>query len=102
MGIESYHSPPGLQPECRTLPRLQWESSSPPDSGGNTRGRVKYRKDNSHYILCRFHQNVKFRDQSGGIPGLKPDSGQNTRGRVKTSESLAIDQLEFCVQDLIQ
>ena len=32
------------QLECWTLPRLQWESSSPPDSGGNTRGRVKYRK----------------------------------------------------------
>jgi len=43
MGIESYHSPPGLQPECWTLPGLQWESGSPPDSGGNTRGRVKYR-----------------------------------------------------------
>jgi len=45
MGIESYHSLPGLQPECRTLPGLQWESGSPPDSGGNTRGRVKYRKE---------------------------------------------------------
>jgi len=43
MGIESYHSPPGLQPECQTLPRLQWKSSSPLDSSGNTRGRVKYR-----------------------------------------------------------
>ena len=43
MGIESYYSPPGLQPECWTLPGLQWESGSPPDSGGNTRGRVKYR-----------------------------------------------------------
>ena len=43
MGIESYHIPPGLQLECWTLPGLQWESSSPPDSGGNTRGRVKYR-----------------------------------------------------------
>jgi len=42
MGIESYHIPPGLQPECWTLPRLQWESSSPLDSGENTRGRVKY------------------------------------------------------------
>ena len=44
MGIESYHIPPGLQPECWTLPRLQWKSSSPLDSSGNTRGRVKYRK----------------------------------------------------------
>ena len=42
MGIESYHILPGLQPECWTLPRLQWESSSPLDSSGNTRGRVKY------------------------------------------------------------
>jgi len=42
MGIESYHIPPGLQPECQTLPGLQWESGSPPDSTGNTRGRVKY------------------------------------------------------------
>ena len=44
VGIESYHIPAGLQWDCRTLPRLQWESGSPPDSGGNTRGRVKYRK----------------------------------------------------------
>jgi len=28
---------------------------------------------------------IIFRDQSGGILGLKPDSGRNTRGRVKTS-----------------
>ena len=42
MGIESYHSPPGLQPECWTLHGLQWESGSPLDSGGNTRERVKY------------------------------------------------------------
>jgi len=46
MGIESYHSPPGLQLECRTLPRLQWESGSLLDSSGNTRGRVKY----SHHL----------------------------------------------------
>jgi len=44
MGIESYHIPPGLQPECWTLPGLQWESSSLPDSSGNTRGRVKHRR----------------------------------------------------------
>ena len=44
MGIESYHIPPGLQPECWTLPGLQWESGSPPDSGGNTMGRVEYRR----------------------------------------------------------
>ena len=43
MGIEFYHIPPGLQPKCWTLPGLQWESGSLLDSGGNTRGRVKYR-----------------------------------------------------------
>jgi hypothetical protein len=45
----------------------------------------KLQNMNSHYIPCRFRRNVKFRDQSGGIPGLQPDSGRNTRGRVKTS-----------------
>jgi len=54
MGIESYHIPPGLQPECWTLPGLQWESSSPPDSGGNTRGRVKYRKDQDYSGMTRM------------------------------------------------
>jgi hypothetical protein len=46
----------------------------------------KLKNMNSHYIPCRFRRNVKFRDQSGGIPGLHPDSGRNTRGRVKTSK----------------
>jgi len=41
MGIESYHSPPGLQ----------WESSSPPDSSGNTRERVKYSPE--HACSCQ-------------------------------------------------
>ena len=50
MGIESYHIPAGLQPDCRTLPGLQWESGSPPDSGGNTRGRVKYSGGSSKMI----------------------------------------------------
>jgi hypothetical protein len=49
----------------------------------NNKTKLKYL--NSHYIPCRFRRNVKFRDQSGGIPGLQPDSGRNTRGRVKTS-----------------
>jgi len=54
MGIESYHIPPGLQPECQTLPGLQWESGSPPDSGGNTRGRVKYSSMAVNHALSDF------------------------------------------------
>jgi hypothetical protein len=49
----------------------------------------KLKNMNSHYIPCRFRRNVKFRDQSGRIPGLHPDSGRNTRGRVKTSSGEA-------------
>jgi hypothetical protein len=52
----------------------------------------KLQNMNSHYIPCRFRRNVKFRDQSGGIPGLQPDSGRNTRGRVKTSEQGSMQQ----------
>ena len=42
MGKQSYHISPGLQPECWTVPGLQWDSGGLLDSGGNTRGRVKY------------------------------------------------------------
>jgi hypothetical protein len=47
----------------------------------------KLQNMDSCYIPCRFRRNVKFRDQSGRIPGLHLDSGRNTRGRVKTSEA---------------
>jgi len=69
MGIESYHIPPGLQLECWTLPGLQWESSSLPDSAGNTRGRVKY--SNFQTLIVQwdcfgFRPLLKFRHISMG------------------------------------